>query len=63
MPTYFLSCLTYFFFKNKKIKKKYFALSPLPVYHLYERAIEANGRAVMPAPGPMDPDPKGALLP
>ena len=39
------------------------ALSPLPVYPLYERPIEGNGRAVMPAPGPMDPDPKGALLP
>jgi hypothetical protein len=39
------------------------ALCPLPVFHLYERAIEANGRAVVPVPGPMDPDPKGALLP
>ena len=31
--------------------------------HLCERAIEANGRAGVPVPGPMDPDPKGALLP
>ena len=39
------------------------ALCPLPVYHFCERAIAANGRAVVPVPGPMDPDPKGALLP
>ena len=25
--------------------------------------IAANGRAVVPVPGPMDPDPKGALFP
>ena len=31
--------------------------------HFCGRAIEANGRAVVPVPGPMDPDPKGALLP
>jgi hypothetical protein len=30
---------------------------------LCERAIAANSRAVVPVPGPMDPDPKGALLP
>ena len=39
------------------------ALSPMPVYHFCERAIAANGRAVVPVPGPMDPDPKGALFP
>ena len=27
-----------------------------------ERAIAANGRAVVPVPGPMDPDPKGAFV-
>ena len=38
-------------------------LASPPLSHLHEKAIEANGRAVMPAPKPMDPDPKGALMP
>ena len=45
------------------VSPRRFALFPCLYSPFYERAIVANGRAVVPVPGPMDPDPKGALLP
>ena len=44
-------------FRTQRYSK---ALPPLSVYHSCVRAIAANGRAVVPVPGPMDPDPTGA---